>query len=86
MTRVVLYSEQWGVYLGDFLGFGFWTKIDGAGQDAAITFEDDAEAFRCADSWVSKPDDLETKQVECVAARYVTIDECEAAGLPRWKP
>lgn len=86
MKRFVLYSEQWGIYLGEFLGFGFWTKIDGAGQDAAITFADKEEALRCVESWLSKPGDFEIKSVECADQRYVTIDECEAAGLPRWEP
>lgn len=35
----VLYSDTLGVYLGNVLGLGFWSKLDPFGQGGAPTFE-----------------------------------------------
>jgi len=37
---LVVYCEKYGVFLGNFLDFSFWSKIDRAGQLKAPVFKD----------------------------------------------
>lgn len=83
--RYVLYSEEWGVFVGEALGMGFWSKADPVGQTEVVVFEDPAEADPLIglSTFTTKPRLVEV-QVE--NPRYATIAECVAAGLPAWDP
>ena len=35
--RFVLYHPEDGVYLGGFMGLGFWSNLDPVGQPEAVT-------------------------------------------------
>lgn len=86
MKGFVLYSEEYGVYLGSFMGMGFWSKLDPAGQTSAVMFADEASIQSFILS-LDNPSALpEWYPVEVEAAgEYATIDECVKAGLPSWK-
>lgn len=84
--RFVLYAPVEGIYLGSTMGFGFWSKLDPAGQDSAVTFENEEAACkfartRCRSVVGAKPVKVE---VDEAAPEYASIDQCEKAGLPRW--
>ena len=32
-TRILIYSEADGVYLGSCMGLGFWSELDSVGQE-----------------------------------------------------
>lgn len=99
MKRYVLHDEVLGVYLGRIqcadptASHAFWSKIDSPGPQLgevylempyAVTFSsmDDVRAHKAL--WQGMRSAKAVK-VEC-ASEYATIDECVAAGLPRWDP
>ena len=85
--RYVLFSEEKGVYLGSFAGLGFWTKVDTVGQDFAVAFDTPEEGAEWMQSWETPVPDAKPVRVTLTADRaYASIDECVAAGLPRWTP
>ena len=85
--RFVLYSERDGVYLGNALGLCLFTKVDPAGQEAAVTFASAEAALAHKKTMKTPPLDLEPRVVLVGAPkRYATVDECVAAGLPEWDP
>jgi hypothetical protein len=86
--RFVLYSESLGVYLGSFMGLGFWSKLDPAGQPGAVTLPSEEEASAFVATWEGHepPADLRAVAVLVVAPDRATIAECVAAGLPAWDP
>ena len=90
---VVIVHPEWGIYLGTCLGLGFWSKMDPAGQDAAVTFPSEEDANRHMDSWdeplverprlefhVVEPDKLQ------YSGKYASVAACRRAGLDGWKP
>lgn len=87
MERYVLFQKDWGVYLGGFLGLGFWSIIDPVGQDSACVFKVPADVHAHIGTWESKPpDDYQIVKVDTKDDCYATIAECVAAGLPAWDP
>lgn len=89
--RIALYSEEAGVYIGSFVGLGFWTKLDPVSQNAVVTFESELEARDYMATWESGPGDVRFVEVEPDVLcphhddwRYASMDACERAGLPRW--
>lgn len=87
MTRVVIYSESAGVFIGTCLGLAFFSEMDAAGQERAVTFADEAEARSFVATWRNEPEPpWRCVQVETSKDNYATIDDCVRAGLPRWKP
>lgn len=87
MDRFVLFQKDWGIYLGNAMGLGFWTLLDSVGQDAACTFETEEHAHAHVATWDSKPpDDYRVVKVVTKDKRFATIEECVAAGLPAWTP
>lgn len=83
--RVVLYSEEWGVYLGNAMGFGFWSKLDPVGQTAAVTFLDEDEVRAHIATWDSGPPPAwRVVPVHRTYDGYALIEDCVAAGLPAW--
>lgn len=87
MTRYLLYSEDYGIYLGSFLGMGFWSSLDSAGQDEAITFESEKFAINFMKTWESQVPDVKIIPIEIREGNwYATIEQCVAIGLPAWNP
>lgn len=86
MTQYVIYSEEDGVYLGSFLGLGFWSKLGPNGQDAAVVFESIQDAQNYIRLW---PEESRNKQFQFVPVEaslevWATIEDCVKAGLPAW--
>lgn len=82
MKRFVLFNPEAGIYLGNFMGLGFWSLLDAAGQDCAVTFGTAREAIAHRDSW-DQPMACEPRSVES-REEYATLTECVASGLPGW--
>lgn len=81
---VVIYSEELGVYLGAFLGMGFWSKLDSGGQDHAPTFPSQSEAAEFADSLGRPDNDLRFLNVTPDEGSFASIQACVNVGLPSW--
>lgn len=82
---VVIYSEKDGIYLGNCMGLGFWTKLDPVGQDGAVTFPSAQEAETHMAEWAGgRPDDIKLVEVTAEADGYATMASCILAGLPGW--
>lgn len=84
---VVLYTEEDGVYLGGFLGLGFWSKVDSAGQAAAVTFPTMEAAEAHIATWeCGRPEGVRFVPVVPDCGEAASIASCVAAGLPGWEP
>lgn len=85
---VVLYHEDMGVYLGSFLGLGFWSKLDPVGQEVAVAFKDSKLAAEIMKSWENIPECIRAVPVilDNEHEYYASIDACVKAGLPAWEP
>ena len=82
---VVIYTEERGIYLGNFWGMGFWTKLDPVGQPSAVTFPDANEAETHMAEWSEgRPADAKLVEVVAEADGYATMESCVRAGLPGW--
>lgn len=85
MNKLVIYTEDEGVYLGSCLGLGFWSKLDPVGQQSAVTFENAEEVAIHIQNW---PDDQKVKLrlVEVIPDLdgYASIQAIVHAGLPGW--
>lgn len=84
--RYVLYSNTQGVYLGNFMGLGFWSKLDPAGQDSAPTFRSESEAGSHMATWDTPVLDARLVPVveDIIEPEYASVAQCVAAGLPAW--
>ena len=82
--RFVIYHPERGIFLGEAMGLGFWSKLDPVGQTHAVTFESEGIGRFAVGRF--SPDD----QTECVLVpvttgnSYALSNECAAAGLPGW--
>lgn len=83
---VVLVSSELGIYLGECMGLGFWSLLDPAGQDAAVTFPNEAAAREHVSTWQDQPQDLRCVAVAAGLDGYASVEACVAAGLPAWHP
>ena len=85
--RYVIYSEEMGVYLGNLMGLGFWSKLDPVGQDAAVTIDSEAACMDHVKSW-DNPINGPWKAVPVTPdmGTFASIERCVEAGLPRWTP
>lgn len=87
---VVSHSEM-GVFLGACMGFCFWSKLDAVGQTEAIGFTSEQEANDFIDQQIAeypeynRPDFIITP-ANLSPSGWVTMDEIERIGLPRWDP
>lgn len=82
---VVIYSETNGIYLGNCLGLGFWTKLETVGQTSAVTFPDATVAKEHMEQWEGGvPDDAQFVEVVDDDDGYATMASCVRAGLPGW--
>lgn len=85
--RFVIYSHDLGVYLGNFLGLGFWSKVDPVGQPSACTFDSEQQIREHVATWDGgSPPTWRAVPVEVDPDGYATIAQCVAAGLPGWDP
>lgn len=83
--RFVLYVEEWGVYVGEFLGLGFWSKIDPVGQPCAVAFDTIDDAVAYVHTWKDRPPAYRTIEVHTRKPDRASIEECVAAGIPAWE-
>ncbi len=93
MSHVVIYSEKYGVFLGAAMGMAFWSNLDTAGQVAAPTFEDKAQAYSFLSKWGPQAlDALGEIRIVPVVPDLIgdnrppaaSIQACVHAGLPGW--
>lgn len=84
MKRIVIHSKEYGVYLGSYLGLGFWSKLDPVGQDAAITFPSRDSAAGWLAAWDTRIDDAEFAVVEVATddVGFVTVETVTALVKP----
>lgn len=86
MAFVIVHPEM-GVYLGSWIGLGFWSKLDPVGQPSAVTFETSAEAEDHMATWDSgRPESAALVPVEADEGRYASIQACVKAGIDPWNP
>ena len=79
---VVITHDEMGIYLGSALGFGFWSLLDAAGQDCAVTFPDIATARSVVAGWADNNDPDSYGYVPVPdGGEYATVDQLTAAGL-----
>jgi hypothetical protein len=82
---VVIYTEETGIYLGNCMGFGFWTKLDPVGQTGAITFPDADTAETHMAEWESgRPHGVTFVEVAADPDGFAPMAACVRAGLPGW--
>jgi hypothetical protein len=79
--RIVLTHPDMGVYLGNCLGLGFWTLLDTAGQQEAVTFPDIDTARAHIRSWEANADPAAYDFVPVDCIDYATIADLAKAGL-----
>lgn len=85
-SKVVICSDELGVYLGSFMGLGFWSKLDPAGQNFAVCFDDKGDAQSHVNSWDEIPcSDIEFILVETSQEGWATMDECNNSGIDKWR-
>lgn len=82
--RFVLYHPSFGIYLGSFLGLGFWSQLDPCGQPEAVVFESEVEADQYVSSWDNPVPGCYPVKVLTARPDYATIAECVLANLPSW--
>jgi hypothetical protein len=86
-TRYAAYHEEMGVYLGEFLGLGFWTLLDPAGLPVAVTFKNPAEIRDYFTRAKDPLPDIHAVPVQAsIQGAYATVQDCIQAGLPGWCP
>lgn len=83
---VVITHPEWGVYLGNCLGMGFWSELDPVGQPAAVVFDNETDARNHVSSWVEKFEGLNYFPIKADSpcGRYVSEPACRLAGLKGW--
>ena len=82
-TRILIYSEADGVYLGSCMGLGFWSELDSVGQEEAVTFESIDDAKNYLETWKEKVSNIIFLPVE-TENRYASEKECLKAGVKPW--
>lgn len=87
-VRYLLVSDEAGIYLGSYLGLGFWSKLDPVGQDAACTFDSPSDVAQFMATWDNQPNgNVRTVEVTPdIKGGYASIAACVAAGLDAWDP
>lgn len=81
----VIYQENDGVFLGQFLGLAFWSKIDPAAQSEAVTFPTAEAADEFMATWDGgRPAGIRLVPVQESSQGAASIANCVQAGLPGW--
>ncbi len=82
---VVIYHDKDGVFLGECLGLGFWSKVETAGQPSAVTFKDIEDAEEFMKTWISgRPCGVKLVPVVADERGHASVEACIQAGLPGW--
>lgn len=80
----ILYTEDKGIFIGDFLGLGFWSNWDPGDQDHAVVFESKEIAEQVISSWLAHPGNYRLVAIKHEKPHYASREEISAAGLPIW--
>lgn len=92
--RVVIYHDKQGVFLGQFLGLAFWSKIETGWQPSAPMFtKSEAEEFMREALTFMGSEDVEKELEEyqfLVVEKYSNPDaadmtECMMIGIEPWE-
>ena len=76
-----------GVYLGSFLGLGFWSKLESADQPAAVSFASQTEAENFISTWETPVQGCKFLLAQAdVKGMFCSIAACVAAGAEAWIP
>lgn len=90
MKRLVIVHPEMGIYLGNFMGLGFWSKLDPVGQPSAITFATESEAKEHMEEALGVPlptfayHEVEADEYVRHGLWFASITACVKAGLPGW--
>jgi len=86
--RYVAEHPKYGYFLGEFLGLGFWSRLDPVDQTSAITFMDSEECLTCFQNSRAQPYDYEQLtflEVElAIDEVHATIEDIVTAGGRAW--
>ena len=94
MERWILVHKEMGIFLGSCMGMGFWSKLDAAGQEEAVTFDSFMAAAKAISEWGGEQEDpvevqtvfLEEPSLQSDGAVFMTIADAVRNGLPEWLP
>ena len=84
MEKFVIVNDKDGIYVGYAMGFGFWSKLERAGQESVPVFETEADAREHVASWLqgNNPDDYTFEAVEVAfESEHATVKDLFEAGL-----
>ena len=82
MSYVLTHKED-GVYLGSFMGMGFWSLLDSAGQAAAVVFESEEKGRQAIASWdCQRPIDEYTFHKIQDGLDYADVEHLRVAKIP----
>lgn len=83
MKKIAIAHSEYGIYIGQALGLGFWSKLDSAGQDKVVVFDtvEDAKEFLSEFKVPVDAANYEFPEVEVLDEWYADIGELRAAGL-----
>lgn len=85
-TAFVINHPERGVYLGNFMGLGIWSKLDSCYQPAAVTFQTIEEAEAVMATWDSgRPSGIELIKVIADDGEYASMKSCMASGIEEWE-
>lgn len=82
--KIVISNEEMGLYVGNMLGMGFWTKWETAGQDCVVCFDTEQQAREHISSWetFNNPDDYQYLEVNPdIENRFASKEALENAGI-----
>jgi len=87
MSVVITHPEN-GIFIGEALGVGFWSKLDPAGQTCAVCFRDEKDALEFIATWFEVPEGIEFAKVvpdiKNNGSLYASIQALRNAGLDGW--
>ena len=87
MVGYVIHSARCGTLLREDYGIAFWSDFNPAGLDDAQVFPDAETAQRTLSMIKFPQDECEFRRVDVYhTATTASIDDCAAAGIPRWDP
>jgi len=81
---VLITNSELGIYLGNCLGLGFWSKLDPVGQPSAVTFDSEDEARNHVEIWDNPLDDYQLVHVEPDDGWFITSEAVAKYGLDSW--
>ncbi len=81
----VIFHSKMGIFLGEVLGMGFWSRMDPCGLDEAVLFKTDDEAIEYSKQISGfSPEDFTFVRVQDDRDGCASIDACVQAGLQGW--